>query len=70
MWKNGYADIQKFVVATSDATLSDGGPEIGDGTFAITSLPSSIVRAYALLKFPSSFVMRTHFVSLPNSEAA
>lgn len=55
--------IQNFNVATSDAVVSNRGPAFGQGIFAITSLPSSIVRRKALLKFPSSLTMCMHFVS-------
>lgn len=46
--------IQNFRVATSEAVVNKGGPAFGQGIFAMASLPSSMVRSKALLKFPSS----------------
>lgn len=63
-------NIQNSRVATSDAVVSMDVPAFGHGIFAIASLPSSIVRRNALLKFPSIFIMHTHFVALLNSETA
>ena len=63
-------NIQNFKVATSDTIISNGVPAFGQGIFAITLLLLSIIRRKALLKFPSSLIMCTHFIPGPKSAAA
>ena len=62
--------LQNLNVATSEAVVRNGAPALGQGIFAITSFPSSIVRRKALLEFPSILTTRTHFVLGPNIAAA
>jgi hypothetical protein len=48
-------NVRYFRTATSDAVVYFGGPAIGNGIFAMISLPSSLRRSSALLNPPSIF---------------
>jgi hypothetical protein len=48
-------DVRYFRTATSDAVVYFGGPAMGNGIFAMISLPSSLCKSRALLNPPSIF---------------